>query len=235
MALVVTVTIAAALAGIAAILALALRRDNGAAVVNAAVSLAAALLPISLAASLDTWLGITVQVPAALTLWIAVAGLLHSVGMLGPYDTVWWYDHLTHFVSAALVAALLYGAVLAVGQAPGGVAVGRATSAGLAVGLTMLAGLCWELIELVAREVGERIDVEPVLVHYGWRDTAFDLVFDLLGALVVVLLDVRAFVTLAEESVRVTRLLLMTTSGLVLVGSVAMAAIVWVGPGAKKG
>jgi len=64
----------------------------------------------------------------------------------------------------------------------------------LTVVLTLAAGVFWELIELIARDVGRRYDVEPVLVHYGRRDTTLDLVFDVVGALLVVGFDVRVFV-----------------------------------------
>lgn len=223
----VTLVAVALLAGIGVTLAYGYSQGNGAAVVNATVSLAAALLPLALATILSAWVGWTVEVPPALTFWLALAGLLHSIGMLGPYDSVWWWDHLTHLVSAALVGALLYAGLIALAQAPGGF---RATSieiAVLAVLLTLLAGLFWELLELVAREVGERVDVDPVLVHYGWRDTAFDLIFDVLGGVLVVALDVRAFVPLAEASIRATWTVLLATSGLFVLGSVAFVVLVF--------
>ena len=43
-----------------------------------------------------------------LTLWITVAVFLHAIGMLGLYDEVWWWDHLTHLLSATLVAGVGY-------------------------------------------------------------------------------------------------------------------------------
>ncbi|WP_197425338.1 hypothetical protein, partial [Halobacterium sp. CBA1126] len=184
---------------------------------TAAVSLVVAVVAVAAAA------GFTVRVARVPSrrnsaLWAAVAGLLHAIGMLGPYDSVWWWDHLTHALSAALLTALVYAALL--------VAYGDTASstvvAGAAVGYTVLAGVCWELGELVARAVADRYDVEPVLVHYGRRDTALDLVFDVVGAVLVVGLDVRLFVDLAATAPTVTRQLLVWSVVAIVAASVLM-------------
>jgi hypothetical protein len=83
---------------------------------------------------------------------------------------------------------------------------------------TFAVGVLWELVELVAREVATYLDVEPVLVHYGWRDTGLDLVFDVLGAVAVVGLDIRLFLPLAEEFPGATQRLLAWSGGAVVVG-----------------
>jgi len=223
MSWVVTAAILALVAGIAATLVVAVQRGNGAATVNAVASLAAVLVAVAVTGGLvpaPAWLAAT---GPAVTLWVAAAGLLHCVGMLGPYDTVWWWDHLTHVVSGAFVAALAYAALLVVGRGGPGAALDWATVAALTVLLTLLAGVFWELIELVARSLGERFGVEPVLVHYGWRDTALDLGFDLLGAILVVLLDVRVFVAVADRSGGATQAMLLGGSGVLVLGSVTMA------------
>lgn len=110
------------------------------------------------------------------------------------YESTWWWDHLTHTVSGVLVAALIYAGLVVTRPTTGSGSVAAAT-----VLFTFAVGVSWELLELVAREVGERYDIEPVLVHYGWRDTAFDLGFDLVGALLVVLLDLRIFVPVVDQ------------------------------------
>lgn len=215
--------------GILVLLLEALRRRDFAAMANAAASLAASLAPLALELVVPLVFGWGITVGPALPLWITGAGLIHSVGMLGPYDTVHWWDSVTHTVSAALVAALIYAGLLAVsgsGDAVDSAVLGVAV---LTVVLTLAVGVFWELIELVARDVGERYDVEPVLVHYGWRDTALDLGFDALGALLVVAFDVRVFVPIAEQSVRATTWFLTGSVVVIVVGSLAMA--VYVGRG----
>ncbi len=206
-------------ASLVAVLALAVRRQNGAAVVNAAVSLAVAAVAVAGAAQFR--LGASGLVVPELALWAAAAGLLHSVGMLGPYDSVWWWDHLTHTVSAALLAALVYAGVLvAAGDAWSSATVAAATVAYTAVG-----GVFWEVVELVARALGERYDIEPVLVHYGWRDTAYDLLFDVVGGVAVVVFDVRVFVPLAADAPAATRLVLVATVVVLLGVSVLAGAL----------
>jgi hypothetical protein len=198
------------------------RRRDVAAAVNGLVSLCAALLPAAVAAAGSVDFG------PILPLWVAFAGLLHSVGMLGPYDSTWWWDHVTHTVSAALVAALVYAGVVTVARA-GGVGLGPGAAGAVTVALVFAVGVFWELVELAARRAGERFGVEPVLVHYGPRDTAFDLVFDLVGALAVVTADFRAFVPVADRFPGATRVLLLGVGATAVVGSALLA--LWTGVG----
>ena len=199
----------------------ALRQRNYSAAVNAVVVLVVAVLPAIV--EFASAGGVTVR--PGVSLWVALAGFLHSLGMLGLYEheTTWWWDHLTHTVSAALAAALLYaGLLVGVARSPG-ITLSSPAVAGLTVGFTLTAGVFWELVELVARDVGKRFDVEPVLVHYGRRDSVLDLVFDVVGAVLVVALDLRVFVPLAEQFPAATRQLVLWSGGIVVVGSVLIA------------
>ncbi|WP_135535933.1 hypothetical protein [Halostella pelagica] len=213
-------------AGIVVILLEAIRRRNAAAVVNALVSFGATLLPAVVEFVVQFLVTQKVSFGPELPLWIAAAGCLHSFGMLGPYDSIPWWDSLTHTVSAALIAALLYDSLIVVAGSGGGFGLPFGLIAVLTVLFTFAGGVFWELIELVARDIGDRYNVEPVLVHYGWRDTAIDLVFDILGALLVVALDVRVFVPVAEQFPRVTRSLVLGSGVVIAVGSVLMALTV---------
>lgn len=188
----------------------ALRRGNAAAAINALAAVVVVMLP--------TLAGVVFDVDSGpyLGLWLGVALLLHVSGMLGPYETVWWWDHLTHGLSGALVAALLYAGLLVAARGVEGPAVGPGTVAAATVIGVLVIGVAWELLELVARDVGERLDVEPVLVHYGVRDTSLDLAFDLLGALVVVLLDLQVFVPLADSHAGAVRPLLVWGGGAIV-------------------
>lgn len=215
-------------ASIVAVLLEALRRWDLAAAANALVALAASLLPVIVEFVLRFFVARIVSLGPELPLWIATAGFLHSLGMLGPYDSIWWWDNLTHVVSSSLIAALVYaGFVVVFGQTNGVGSVSLTVAA--TVAFVFAAGVFWELIELVARDVGERYDIDPVLVHYGWRDTAFDLVFDLMGALVVVVLDIRTFVPIASRSPRVTGVFVLGSAVMVVVGSVLLALLVGFG------
>lgn len=205
----------------------ALRRRNVPAAVNAAVSFGASLVPLAFALATDV--GWATTAGTGLSVWVALAGLVHSIGMLGPYDSIRWWDGLTHAISATLVAALVYAAALvALGQ---GWPTRTATPGvlGVTILLTGAVGVFWELIELVARDVEDRYGVDPVLVHYGRRDTAVDLVVDVGGAVAVLALDVRLFVPLAAQFPGRTRPVLLGVGVIVVLGSALIAAWLQVG------
>lgn len=207
-------------------LLIGLRRENVSAVVNAAVAFVTTLVPVLVETVLGSAVAGGLVVGPALPLWIATAGLLHSIGMLGLYESTSWWDHLTHAVSAALVAALVYaGIIVTVRHSPGG-DIARGVIVVITLVFTGAVGTFWEVIELVARDVGDRYGIEPILVHYGWRDTVFDLGFDFLGALVVLLLDFQLFVPVLDQIPDITRLLLMGIGGVVVVGGLLMGIVI---------
>jgi hypothetical protein len=205
-----SVVAALLLAAIFLTLAEGVRRRDAAAAVNALVALVVAGLPFVLRATAD------LIVAPTLAVWLAATGLLHAVGMLGPYDSVRWWDTVTHFLSATFVAAVCYAGAL-VGGVP--------WPAVATVLFTFVAGLWWELLELVARELGEAFDVEPVLVHYGRRDTLVDLLVDVVGAIVVVAVDLRAVVPVVERML-VSSPRLLTWSAIAVAVAVGFAVLV---------
>lgn len=199
------------------------RRRNVPAVVNGLVALGAALLPATVQTLLRAGPGIDFHIGPELPLWIAAAGLIHAVGMLGLYDTVWWWDHLAHAVSAALVTALTYAAVLvATRDGPYG-PLPPVGVAGITIGFLLLLAVAWELLEELARHLADRHDIGPLLVVYGPYDWAFDLVFNLVGAGLVLLLDLRVFVSVFEPFPRETAQALLGVGAVVGVGSVLLA------------
>lgn len=198
------------------------RRRSVSVAVNALVALCATLFPAFVEFALRGAAG-SIGFSSELSLWIGVAGILHSLGMLGLYESTWWWDHLTHTVSSTLVAALVYAGVLVISRQTPSVGLSTAGIASLTLIFTFAIGVFWELIELVARDIGERYDIEPVLVHYGWHDTALDLGFDVLGALLIIVLDLRIFVPITSRFPSTTRTLLIGSAVLIFVGSVVMA------------
>ena len=106
--------------------------------------------------------------------WIAAALGLHALGAIYGLYANWWYDHLTHAVSAALVVAVAY----AVGIAVARVLPGRVSTRTLHVATLsclLAAGVTWEVYELYV----------PHLVVYGAEDTAKDLLFNVVGWVLV--------------------------------------------------
>ena len=199
----------ALLAGIVATTVVGKRTQNFPAFVNGVGSLLLALFPplVEIGASLVVTFEFTIGIE--LPLWIAAAGFLHMLGMLGWYDTVWWWDHVTHTVSAALIAATIYASLLTLDRTAPELGLSPLYVVSFTILFTLAIGVFWEFIELAARELGHRIDRPPVLEHYGLKDTALDLVFNGVGALIVVTLDVRVFVPITEQIPRMTWLLLI--------------------------
>jgi hypothetical protein len=154
---------------IVAVFGTGLRQRNWGAVANAVLALVATSLPDRLERRYD------VEFRPWQRLYVVVAMLLHAVGMLGPYDDEGWWDHVTHTFSATLLGGVVHATARRRGRDPR-----PRVLAAVGVG-----GLVWELLEYAVHAVSDRLGVESVLVPYSARDTALDLVFDLVGALLV--------------------------------------------------
>ena len=159
------------------------RQRNPGAIVNAGIALAGTALPDRFehryGVSFRPWQ----------RLYTESAMLTHACGMLGPYDDVWWWDHLTHAHSATLLGGLVH--VIARGQ-------GRDPRPRV-LGSVALLGVLWELLEYTVHGLSRQMGLEPLLVHYGPEDTLIDLAFNLLGALLVVAFGDRLLGNLVRE------------------------------------
>lgn len=158
--------------GIVGVLVEGIRRRNPGAVVNGAVSFALSFLPRLVERRYD------VEFSPWQRTYLSSAMLAHAVGMLGLYDDErwWWWDHLTHTLSSTLLGGIVHVVAVRRGRDPR-----RAVGAAVVGG-----GLCWEALEYGIHAVTERLGIDPVLVPYSARDTALDLLFDLVGGALVV-------------------------------------------------
>jgi hypothetical protein len=129
----------------------------------------------------------------ALTLWITAAVFLHALGTVGIpgteldsfYRQVWWWDHMTHALSASVVAAAGYATARAVDLHSRDVVLPPRFMFVFILLLTIAFGVFWEVIEFAIAEAAAVLGGEPVLTQYGLRDTLLDLVFDIIGAVLV--------------------------------------------------
>ena len=133
-----------------------------------------ALVGITVAIAVHRVAGAT-HPPYALA--VSGAAALHVVGMVGGYDQLWWYDHLTHTIAGMLVTVGLIWTLRAVDPSRSRVAI-----VGGAVLGTAAVGAVWEIIEIGARWATATLSLPAVLVHYGTDDTVFDLIFNMVGA-----------------------------------------------------
>lgn len=121
------------------------------------------------------------------TVYVSIPVFLHPMGGLFRwYSTVWWFDHLTHFASATLVAAI--GFTLASAYASG-TRIHPWFVPAFTVAFVMTAGWIWEVVETLT----------PLLTVYGPNDTLWDYVFDFLGGVAVVALAPRLLPGPAEQ------------------------------------
>lgn len=152
--------------------------------VNATLGLATTLLPGVLERDFEITIG------PWLTSLITLAIFLHTIGMLGPYETVWWWDELTHTFSASIVAVVGYATTKAIDEHVEDIYLPPDFMYLFIVLFTLALGVFWELLEFLARGLAQLSGQEAVLVQYGVTDTARDLVFDAVGAVIAALFGI---------------------------------------------
>ena len=103
--------------------------------------------------------------------------LTHAVGMLGPYEDTWWWDHLTHTHSATLLGGLIHATARRHDRDP----------RPRVLAVVGCFGILWEFMEYVIRVGATRLGLEPVLITYGEMDTLLDLFFDFFGAVLTLM------------------------------------------------
>jgi hypothetical protein len=164
-----------------------LERGDTGILVNTAVALGVTqLVPV-----LERDVGIPMD--PALVLWITAAVFLHALGTVGIpgtgltsfYRQVWWWDHMTHALSASVVAAAGYATARAVDLHSEDVSLPPRFMFVFILLLTIAFGVLWEVIEFAIGEAAAVLGGAPVLTQFGLRDTLLDLVFDTVGAIVV--------------------------------------------------
>ncbi len=118
--------------------------------------------------------------PVELNFWIVLALFVHIVGSFsGFYDNLPGWDHLTHAMSASLVAALGFVVVTAVDKYADSIYLPPAFIALFIIMFTMAIGVIWELTEYLVDELtGNHL-------QYSLTDTMRDLLFDTIGGLLV--------------------------------------------------
>lgn len=162
-----------------------LYEGNTGIIVNAALALAVTQLP----PLLERDLGIPMD--SGLVLWITAAVFLHVFGNVGlpgatstPYQSTWWYDHVTHSLSASIIAAAGYAGVRAIDEHRDDIYLPPRFMFVFILSFVLATGVFWEVIEFAVSGLGSIIGAEAALTQYGIEDTMLDLVFNTLGALI---------------------------------------------------
>jgi hypothetical protein len=155
-----------------------LDRGNLGIMINSALAFAITLVPAVLKRDYQ------IPMDAGLTLWITTAVFLHAVGTLGPYQNVWWWDHVTHMLSASLVAGVGYATVRALDAHNPDVYLPPRFMFVFILMFVVAFGVIWEVTEFAVSGLGSILGGSAVLTQYGLEDTMLDLLFDTAGGLV---------------------------------------------------
>lgn len=127
-----------------------------------------------------------VRMDVRLTLWLTAAVFLHQLGAhFGIYRMVWWWDHLTHTLSASIVAAAGYATVRAVDEHSDEVNFPPRFVFVFVLLSVLAAGVVWEVMEYALFHLMAVLGMNPLLSQYGIGDTIMDLMFDAVGAVLV--------------------------------------------------
>lgn len=129
-----------------------------------------------------------------LTLWLTAAAFLHALGVVGIpgtglsfYTTLGWWDHLTHSLSASVVAATGYATVRAFDLHSDHVHIPPRFVTLIILIFVLAFGVLWELLEFAIGIAAEALGTSGVLTQYGIDDTLLDLTFNSIGGLLVAL------------------------------------------------
>jgi len=137
---------------------------------------------------LDPWLG----------LWITLAIFLHTMGSAGLYAQIGWWDHLTHAMSASLVAAIGYTFVRAVDLHSDQITIPKQFAFAFILITVMAFGVIWELFEFGLDIVADQTGIAMPLAQHGLDDTVRDMMFNTLGAIVVAIFGQAHLLGVAE-------------------------------------
>lgn len=164
-------------------------------VVNASIALVVTFLPAILERDPEF------DLDAGVTLWVTLAVSLHSLGMLGLYTAIPWWDSLTHTLSATVVAGVGYATVRAVDEHTRAVYLPPQFLSFFILVVTLAFGVFWEVLEFSMRGVTDILGIQAVLIQYSLEDTLTDLVFDAVGAILVALFGTRRLSTTVDSLV----------------------------------
>nr|WP_201741140.1 hypothetical protein [Salinigranum halophilum] len=163
-----------------------LDRGNVGIIANSAIALGVTYLPATLERDYR------IPMDARLTLWITTAVFLHALGTVGLpgsqlsfYQSVWWWDHLTHALSSSVVAAAGYATVRAIDLHSEQVTLPPRFIFVFILLFVVAFGVLWEVLEFAVGGLGSVFGGATILTQYGLEDTLLDLVFDIIGGLVV--------------------------------------------------
>ncbi|WP_459193899.1 hypothetical protein [Halosimplex sp. J119] len=132
-----------------------------------------------------------VPLDAGLTLWITSAVFLHAFGTIGVpggqsfYQTIDWWDHMTHALSSSVVAGVGYATVRALDEHSDQIELPSRFVFVFILLFVLAYGVFWEIIEFSIGVAATMAGTDTILTQYGLTDSLWDLIYNTLGAVVV--------------------------------------------------
>lgn len=172
--------------GLIVLFFIGIERGSPGVIVNTGVGLVVLRLPAIIERDLD------LPMDPRLVLWISSAAFLHAFGVVGIpglgwtfYTGLWWWDHLTHALSASVVAAAGYATVRAIDIHSAEVEIPPRFVAVIILIFVLAFGVAWELLEFFIGVGADLTGTPGVLTQYGIEDTLKDFTFNSIGGLLV--------------------------------------------------
>lgn len=174
--------------GLVGLLFVGIERGSVGIIVNTGICLVVSQLPPLLERDYE------IPMDPRITLWITSAAFLHALGTVGIpgmgwnfYSGVGWWDHLTHALSASVVAAVGYATVRAIDEHSDDVYLPPKFMAVIILLFVLAFAVLWELLEFGIGVAADQFGTASVLTQYGVYDTLWDVVYNSIGAVIVAL------------------------------------------------
>ncbi len=159
--------------------------------ISLAITFAPALLERNYDVPLDPWLG----------LWVTLAVFLHTMGSAGLYAQIEWWDHLTHAMSASVVAGVGYTFARSIDLHSDQIHLPRRFFFVYVLVFVLAFGVIWELFEFGLDIAADETGIQMPLAQHGLDDTVRDLMFNSVGAILVAIFG-QAHLSNVAETVR---------------------------------
>lgn len=131
-----------------------------------------------------------VVLPPLLHLWICVALFLHVFGgTMGYYSDVWWWDHLTHFISGSLISILGFTVLVSIARLSKTLYIPALLVPVFILLFILATGVVWEIFEFFSDTVF------GTGMQYSLEDTVYDMIYNIYGGIFASVIGYRYFLS----------------------------------------
>lgn len=162
-------------------------------VINSGIGLAISFIPSIMERKYN------VVADPLLTLWITAAIFFHSMGSLRLYNAIPWWDHLTHSLSASILAGVGYTFIRSVDIHSEEIYLPHKFMFVFLLLTIMAFGVVWEIFEYGLDIIADSTGLAMPLAQHGLEDSMKDMMFNTLGAVITAVFGQVYLSELAEK------------------------------------